>query len=70
MVYALAAMEQVLIDRKTGNGVYGDVIDAAEWLAQNRFASATLAIVEMARQSPLFQETVERLKKNGKQQAN
>ena len=60
-------MEQVLIDRKTGRGAYGDVIDAAEWLAQNRFASATLAICEMARQSPLFLETTERLKTNGKQ---
>lgn len=63
-------MEQVLIDRKTGGGAYGDVIDAAEWLAQNRFASATLALCEMARQSPLFHETLARLKENGKQAPN
>ena len=60
-------MEQVAMDRRTGEGKYNDVIDVCEELGRGDYGSATNALAVMARQSPLFSETVARLKKNGKQ---
>lgn len=50
------------IERTTGNGKYGDVLDACETLAAGDYGSAANALVVMARQSPLFQETMAKLR--------
>ena len=68
--YTLGAMEQVAMDRRTGDGKYNDVIDVCEELGRGDHGSATNALAVMARQSELFAVTLARLKTNGKQQAN
>jgi hypothetical protein len=51
----------VTIDRATGDGKYGDVLDIAEVLAKKDHGSATNAIAVMVRQSFLFRRTRQRL---------
>lgn len=53
----------VTIDRRTGNGKYGDVLDVCSDLAVGDYGSTVNALVVMARQSPLFAETQERIRK-------
>jgi len=55
-------LTSVMIERRTGGGKYGNVLDAAELLAAGDYSSAANAVVVMARQSPLFRETMEKLR--------
>jgi hypothetical protein len=47
-------IQNVAIDRRTGNGKYDDVLDACEALAAGDYGSAANAACVMIRQSPLF----------------
>lgn len=49
-------IQKIEIDRQTGNGKYGDVLDAAEQLAAGDYGSAVNALAVMVRKSPLFHE--------------
>jgi len=55
-------LEQLKIERATGNGKYGDVLDVAEALADGNYGTSPNALAVMVRQSPLFQETLTKLK--------
>lgn len=54
-------LKQVAINRDTGDGKNGDVLDVAEYLATT-YGSATNAIVQMCRRSPLFKQAFDELK--------
>lgn len=55
---------QISIERKSGEGKYVDVLDVAEALADGDYGSARNALAVMARQSPLFRETLARLREH------
>jgi len=55
-------LTNVGIKRDTGDDRYGDVLDVAERLAEGDYGSAANAIAVMVRQSPLFQETLAKLR--------
>lgn len=55
-------LQSVLIDRRVGDGKYRDVIDVCEALAAEDYGSAPNALLVMVRKSPLFQETLSRLR--------
>ena len=61
MVYTshmVQTVQNVTLDRKTGDGRYEDVIDVCEVLADGDLGSSANALAVMARQSPLFKKTV------------
>lgn len=53
MCYTWVMMKAITIDRNTGDGKYGDVLDAAEVLSGD-YGSAANALVQMARDSSLY----------------
>jgi len=53
-------LTQVAVNRETGEGRYADVLDVCEHLA-DRFGSASNALVQIARESPLFEEALKEL---------
>lgn len=55
-------MQAVTVDRTTGNGKYADVIDVCDRLSE-RFGSAANALVQIARESPIYQDAVQELAK-------
>lgn len=57
-------LNAVVIDRRTGDGKFGDVIDVAEWLASGDWGSAPNALAVMARRSDLYREATEAMQKN------
>jgi len=59
-------LTQVGINRNTGDERYGDVLDVAERLAEGDYGTAANAIAVMVRQSPLFQQTLEKLQAKAK----
>lgn len=66
VVYTVISMiQQITIGRNVGDGKYNDVLDVCEYLAAAEYGSGTNTLVQLARKSPLFQETLEKLKSNG-----
>lgn len=51
-------IQSIALDRVTGDGKYIDVIDVCEILANGDYGSAANALAVMARQSPLFRQTL------------
>ena len=64
MVYPYGmSLQAISINRATGGTRYAEVIDACEEASANgECGSATNALIVMARQSPLFQQTLEKIK--------
>ena len=60
-------LTQIGINRETGNGKYGDVLDVAEALGNGDYGTAANAVVVMARQSPLFRETLAQVREHEEQ---
>ena len=54
-------IQMVTVSRDSAGGKYEDVLDVCEELARGDYGSATNALNVMARQSPLFVETMSKL---------
>lgn len=54
-------IQMVTVSREAAGGKYEDVLDVCEALARGDYGSATNALNVMARQSPLFAETMTKL---------
>jgi hypothetical protein len=53
---------QVVLDRRSGGGRYGDIIDVAVELKRSDYGSAANALAAMVKESPLFRKTLARLR--------
>lgn len=52
-----------MIDRVTRGGLYAELIDVCEYLAGQDYSSASNALYVLAKQSPLYQQAVEELRR-------
>jgi len=52
-----------MIDRVTRGGLYAELIDVCEYLASQDYSSASNALYVLAKQSPLYRQTLEELKR-------
>jgi hypothetical protein len=58
-------LKKLTIERDTGNGKYGDVLDVCEALAIRPYGTAPNAACELIRQSAEFQEALEKVRAAG-----
>lgn len=58
----IMALTNVSIERKIGDGRYGDVLDVCEHLGVTTFGSARVALVNLVRQSPLYRDTIKAIR--------
>jgi hypothetical protein len=56
-------LKQLTIYRSTGNGRYGDMLDALETLGNTEYPSAAAAAVACLRSSPIFRAALENLRR-------
>lgn len=63
----MAQLRTVTIDRRSRNGAYSDILDAAQVLAGGDYGSATNAIAVMVRQSPHYHSAISQLNRSDEQ---
>ena len=61
--YIAGMLRTVIFDRKAGKGRYRDIVMVAERLgvSDGEFGSATFAVAQMVRQSPLFKDELAKM---------
>jgi hypothetical protein len=52
----------IILERRTGNGKYSDVIDVCDELGRNEYGSAVNAAAVLIRQSPKFTDTLNKIR--------
>ena len=67
-LYIPRMLRTVIFDRQSGRGRYRDIVMVAERLGkpEGEFSSATFAVAQMVRQSPLFQDEMAKIKAEAK----
>ena len=54
-------IQMITIGRDVGDGKYDDIVDVCEYLGDGQYGTATNALVQIVRNSPTFQDAVEKL---------